>query len=73
MTIYKTIKIYLINAALKQGVSGNEGDWIGDGANNCWSGSSIIKPGVHFVKVLDWFHIGKRLNVKLLWVMPLPT
>jgi len=41
----QTIKIYLINAALKQGMSPEtKVTGLADGANNCWSVLSIIKP-----------------------------
>jgi len=63
----QTIKIYLINAALKQGMSPEtKVTGLADGANNCWSVLSIIKPECSTLEcVLDWFHIGKRFqNVK---------
>ncbi|MGA7953553.1 MAG: ISKra4 family transposase [Gloeobacterales cyanobacterium] len=62
-----SIKTFLINALLKQGLS-KDTKVIGlaDGANNCWSVLSIIKPECATLEcILDWFHIGKKFqNVK---------
>jgi len=72
----QTIKIYLINAALKQGMSPEtKVTGLADGANNCWSVLSIIKPECSTLEcVLDWFHIGKRFqNVKTALGDALPT
>lgn len=63
----QTIKTYLLNAALKQGMSfETKVTGLADGAHNCWSVLSIIKPVCHTLEcVEDWFHIGKRFpNVK---------
>lgn len=59
-----TIKTYVLNAALKQGL-GDETEIIAlaDGAKNCWS---VIKNLAEHCKkmtcILDWFHIGKKFQ-----------
>jgi hypothetical protein len=63
----QTIKTYLMNAALKQGMSKDSNvTALADGANNCWSVLSVIQPHCHRLEcILDWFHIAKRFqNVK---------
>ena len=58
----KTIKIYLLNAALKQGMTDDtEITALADGAQNCWSALESLKPHCKkLVCILDWFHIGKK-------------
>ena len=60
----QTIKTYLLNAALKQGMSfETKVTGLADGAQNCWSVLSIIKPVCNTLEcVLDWFHIGKKFQ-----------
>jgi hypothetical protein len=63
----QSIKEYLTNALLKQGISQEtKVIALADGAKNCWSILSIIKPQCDALEcILDWFHIGKRFqNVK---------
>ena len=63
----QTIKTNLINAALKQGISKEtKVTGLADGANNCWSVLSALKPYCATLEcILDWFHIGKKFqNVK---------
>ena len=59
-----TIKTYLTNAAQKQGLT-METDLIAlaDGANNCWSVISVLKPMCKsLLYILDWFHIGQTFQ-----------
>ena len=60
----QTIKTNLINAALKQGISKEtKVTGLADGANNCWSVLSALKPYCATLEcVLDWFHIGKKFQ-----------
>lgn len=63
----KTIKTYLLNAALKQGMTNETSiTAFADGAPNCWSVLSSLKPHCQKLQcILDWFHIGKKYqNVK---------
>lgn len=63
----QTIKTYLLNAALKQGMfEESKVTALADGASNCWSVLSVIRPHCKTVEyILDWFHIGKKFqNVK---------
>jgi hypothetical protein len=63
----KTIKAYLINAAKKQGLGEKtKVTGLADGAKNCWSVLSVLKPHCQTLKcILDWFHIAKKFqNVK---------
>lgn len=60
----KTIKVYLINAAKKQGLA-PETKIIGlaDGAKNCWSVLSSLTPHCQSLEwILDWFHIAKKFQ-----------
>lgn len=61
----KTMKAYVINAALKQGISlDTHVIALADGANNCWSVLGAIQPYCGSLKcILDWFHIGKNFQV----------
>lgn len=60
----QTIKTYLINAALKQGMSeSSKVTALADGASNCWSVLSVIQPHCDTLEcILDWFHIGKKFQ-----------
>lgn len=60
----QTIKSYLINAALKQGMSQNSKvTALADGANNCWSVLSVVQPHCDRLEcILDWFHIAKKVQ-----------
>lgn len=56
-----------INGAHKQGMSlETHMTALADGANNCWSLLSAIKPNCQKLEcILDWFNIGKKFqNVK---------
>ena len=59
-----TIKTYLLNAALKQGMDKDTVvTALADGAHNCWS--TILSLEAHCKQVLcilDWFHIGKKFQ-----------
>lgn len=60
----KTIKAYLINAAKRQGLT-QETKVVGlaDGAKNCWSVLSVLKPHCQTLEcLLDWFHIAKKFQ-----------
>jgi hypothetical protein len=57
----------LINAAKKQGLGEKtKVTGLADGAKNCWSVLSVLKPHCQTLKcILDWFHIAKKFqNVK---------
>ena len=60
----KSIKTYLYNAALKQGLSQEtHAIALADGAANCWSAiSSLEKHCKQLECILDWFHIGMRFQ-----------
>jgi hypothetical protein len=60
----KTIKTYLQNAALRQGLyEKTHVTALADGANNCWSVISALEPYCQTLElVLDWFHIGKKFQ-----------
>lgn len=60
----QTMKIYLLNAAWKQGLTGQtEVTALADGAKNCWSAVSVLEPHCKkLVGILDWFHIGKKFQ-----------
>lgn len=63
----KTIKTYLLNAALKQGMTKKTLiTALADGAPNCWSVLLSLKPHCQNLQcILDWFHIAKKYqNVK---------
>lgn len=63
----KSIKTYLINAAIKQGLyRETQVTALADGANNGWSVLSAIRPYCNTLEcILDWFHIAKEFqNVK---------
>lgn len=60
----KTIKTYVINAALKQGM-GEETRVTGlaNGAKNCWSVLLALQPHCQsLLCILDWFHIAKKFQ-----------
>ena len=62
-----TIKTFVLNAAYKQGMTQNTAvTALADGAKNCWSVISSLKPHCKKLKpILDWFHIAKKFqNVK---------
>lgn len=60
----RTIKTYLHNAALKQGL--NEQSVVtglADGADNCWSTILTLEPYCQKLElILDWFHIGMKFQ-----------
>ena len=60
----KTIKAYLINAARKQGLAEEtKVTGLADGAKNCWSVISVLKPHCQTLEcILDWFHIAKKFQ-----------
>lgn len=60
----QTIKTYLVNAALKQGMSQeSKVTALANGASNCWSVLSVIQPHCDTLKcILDWFRIGKKFQ-----------
>jgi len=60
----QTMKTYVINAALKQGISRDTHlTALADGANNCWSVLSALQPYCgSWEYILDWFHIGKKFQ-----------
>ena len=60
----KAIKTYLYNAALKQGLTAETNIVaLADGASNCWSVISSLKPHCQTIEmILDWFHIGKKFQ-----------
>lgn len=59
-----TSQTYVLNAALKQGLSQDTlMTALADGANNCWSVLSSLKSHCQqLVCILDWFHIGKKFQ-----------
>ena len=59
-----TIKTYLYHAALKQGLyEETHLTALADGAKNCWSSVSVLKPHCKSLEtILDWFHIGKKFQ-----------
>ena len=59
-----TMKTYLLNAALKQGMAQNTVvTALADGANNCWSVLLSLEPQCRqLICILDWFHIGKKFQ-----------
>jgi hypothetical protein len=60
----QTIKTYLHNAALRQGM-GNQTHVtaLADGAYNCWSVILALKPHCQTLEpILDWFHIGMKFQ-----------
>lgn len=61
----KTIKTFLLNAALKQGISHNtKVTALADGARNCWSVLSVLEAECkQFEWILDWFHIAKEFQL----------
>lgn len=63
-----TMKTYLLNAALKQGMVENTViTALADGALNCWSViSSLVPHCQQLICILDWFHIAKKFqNVRV--------
>jgi len=60
----KTIKTYVINAALKQGLSEQTRvTGLADGAKKCWSVLLALQPHCQSLEgILDWFHIGKKFQ-----------
>ncbi|MEO1387386.1 MAG: ISKra4 family transposase [Cyanobacteria bacterium J06634_6] len=59
-----TMKTYLLNAALKQGLNKDTVvTALADGASNCWSTILSLEPHCkQLVCILDWFHIGKKFQ-----------
>ncbi len=59
-----TMKTYVINAALKQGISQDTHlTALADGANNCWSVLEALQPCCGSSEyILDWFHISKKFQ-----------
>ncbi|MEM9155161.1 MAG: ISKra4 family transposase [Cyanobacteria bacterium P01_F01_bin.33] len=59
-----TMKTYLLNAALKQGlVEETEVTALADGASNCWWAISCLEPHCKTLTcILDWWHIGKTFQ-----------
>lgn len=61
---HASIKKLVLNACKKQGI-GNETTVtaLSDGASNCWSIIDTITPFCkEVVRILDWFHIGKKFK-----------
>lgn len=60
----KTIKTFLTNAALKQGIcQDTKVTALADGAKNCWSVLSVLEPECKQLEcILDWFHIAKKFQ-----------
>jgi hypothetical protein len=60
----KTAKKYIINTAIKQGISKEtKVTAFADGAKNCWSIINSLKPYCKKLDaILDWFHIGKKFK-----------
>lgn len=60
----ETMKTYVLNSALKQGLNTNTLiTALADGAQNCWSVIQALKPHCrHIEAILDWFHIGKKFQ-----------
>ena len=59
-----TIKTYVQNAALKQGMTAEtKVTALADGASNCWSVIASLAPHCQQVEgILDWFHIGMKFQ-----------
>jgi len=59
-----TMKTYLLNAALKQGMVENTVvTALADGALNCWSVILGLEPHCQqLICILDWFHIVKQFQ-----------
>ena len=59
-----TMKTYLLNATLKQGLDKNTVvTALADGAHNCWSVIlSLENHCKQLLCILDWFHIGKKFQ-----------
>lgn len=60
----ETIKKLVSNACHKQGITKDTVvTALTDGASNCWSVIEVIEPFCKKVlKILDWFHIGKKFK-----------
>ena len=60
----ETMKTYVLNATLKQGLNSNTlVTALADGAQNCWSVIQALEPHCrHIEAILDWFHIGKKFQ-----------
>ena len=60
----ETMKTYVLNTALKQGLNDNSLiTALADGAQNCWSVIQALQPHcLHIEAILDWFHIGKKFQ-----------
>lgn len=60
----QTSKTYVVNPALKQGISRDTHlTALADGANNCWSVLEALQPYCGSSEyILDWFHIGKKFQ-----------
>ena len=58
----QTMKTYVLNAALKQGMTEKTKiTALADGAQNCWSVSLSLKPYCQEVEcILDWYHIAQK-------------
>ena len=59
-----TMKTFVLNAALKQGMTEESMvTALADGANNCWSVITSLKPHCKPLKsILDWFHIAMKFQ-----------
>lgn len=59
-----TIKTFVLNAARKQGMTEDSVvTALADGAKNCWSVISSLKPHCKQLKpILDWFHIAMKFQ-----------
>ncbi len=60
----ETMKTYVLNATLKQGLNSNTiVTALADGAQNCWSVIQALQAHCkHIEAILDWFHIGKKFQ-----------
>jgi hypothetical protein len=61
----QTMKTYLLNAALLQGMTlETKVTALADGAKNCWSTLEVLRPYCQQVEcVLDWFHIAQKFQI----------
>lgn len=59
-----TIKVYLLNAAYKQGLNPQtQVTALADGASNCWCVISTLQSHCRQLEcILDWFHIAKKFE-----------
>ena len=60
----KTMKTYVLNTTLKQGLNSNTlVTALADGAQNCWSVIQALESYCRNIEaILDWFHIGKKFQ-----------